>query len=724
MENSFKVIRLTLYPFMAISFVIYVCLYLISPLYVAYKVALLIGLLFTFLLIYLEKPNFKKSINFIFNWKSLCLLIPVFFIILVFGFVLSPLIKHASVDGHEVLGLTALGDYYKHLYVLSAIKDNGLPPHHPFFPSANLSYYYGYYLIPAAVSSVFGLDLSKVFFAYLLFTTFIVLFLAVQLGSIIFRTWYQRLLSLILFIFGTGLDIVPTLIQAKSGNLTANHIEFWSQVLNLSNYLVNNLYTALLWVPQHTLPSLIILVTGLSIILEEKTRLAWLILTIWFCVISSTFVSVTLIIWLGLAFIFIKKSRPTLFVAGLISVCLLFPYLKELTGRTSILSFGFYMTPFKYLPFLPQWANYGLTFFTEYGLILLALPIFIFIYGKKYSFKTTLISLGILLPILIGLFVKSSGFNDFSMRSVLPSQMALPFLMAFTLGDIKKYTWKIYVFLLLLLSFIPSMTGFFYEIHFKLIDRGVIDWPTSELLINLRKTPISNLATISNEDWVFLIPSYGYQPVYSPRLFDSFGYLSESGTKLHFEYANIVNNLFIYPTLGQNLLGVSNSQQEKFLQLEKFFIDQEKLKFIISRSKGAKSGLNPWFQIFELLKIENKNFASNFRLINGFDISKALKSELIFVETNKTSKIFINNNTFDLSRGLWLIAGCNSYEQSHLRLEINNAYILFDINPTVDKNNCAGELYYQSKSEIIEISETSKFKELYKVPVSVTTHSF
>ncbi len=718
MEDYLRLIRLLLYPFLLLSLSIYVCLYIFSPLNLAFQISLFIGLILTLITFFLEKPDWKKLFNLVFNWRSSLLLVPVIFILITFSFVLSPLIKTTLVDGNPVLGLTALGDYYKHLYVLTSIKTSGLPPHHPFFPPSTLSYYYGYYLIPAAFSSVFNLDLAHVFFAYLLTTTFVVLFVIVQLSMALFNTWYQRLLALTLFVFGTGLDIIPTLIQAKTGVLTANHIEFWSQVLNLSNYLVNNIYTMLLWVPQHCLPSLIVLVTGVMFLKERRPSFFWLALVIWFSVISSTFVSVGLVVWLGLIFLLISKARLRLILSGLVATCLLLPYLTELSGRGSILSFGFYMTPFQYLPFLPQWINYFLTFFTEYGLILVAIPVFFIVRGKENRKEATLITLAVGLPIIIGLFVKSSGFNDFSMRSILPSEMALPFLMAFSLKEVATSIWKKAVFFLLLLSFIPAITGFFYEVHFRLIDRGVINTTTSALLLRLRKNPIPNLAVLDNDDWVFLIPSYGYEGVYSPRLFDSNGYLSDSGLKKQISYANLVNDLFVNETLGKDYLEVVRVRRESLQMMNQFFDSYKSLNFLLPKYRGEKSATNSWFKFMELLGTPGSSVSNDYVVFKGTDISDSLSDKNISLNLSLLRKSDSHKSLY-LKKGLWFIVGCSLKDSTVLRLELTDYYTLFDKKVKPNQIICAGNTYYQSNDGNIAISKTSQLDSIYLVPMTI-----
>lgn len=720
MGDHLKLIRLLLYPFLLFSLAIYLCLNLLSPLKFAFQISLPIGLILTFWVYYWERPNWTKSFILLFSWRSFLLLVPVIFLLFTFGFVLSPLVKTIIFEGHRVLGLTALGDYYKHLYVLTAIKTGGLPPHHPFFPSASLSYYYGYYLLPAAISSVFSFDLSRVFFFYLLLTTLIILLVVIRLSMAIFGSWYQRFLSLTLFIFGSGLDIIPTLIQAKAGILTANHIEFWSQILNLNNYLVNNLYTVLLWVPQHSLPSLIVMVTGFMLIKEKKVPLFWLISAIWFCLISSTFVSVSFIIWLGLIFLFLPHTRFRLVISGVMALSLLLPYLIELSSRGSILSFGFYMTPFRYLPFFPAWINYTLTFMTEYGLIILAIPLFYLTRRKKNRTEAALVTLAILLPIVLGLFVKSSGFNDYSMRSVLPSQMALPFLMAYCLARVETSFWKKTLFLILALNLIPSMTGLFYEIHFRLIDRSIIEASTSDLLLNLRHQPVSNLAVIDNGDWIFLIPSYGYQPVYSPRLFDSGGYLAATGLKEQSTYENQVNKLFINRTLGKDYLSVARERQSDIQNLNVFFSGYQTLNFVLPQYRGKKTGFNPWIKVFAAIGVTGNPLTDQYSLYKGIKIDQILKSNKISLNMKHlVKKEPDQNNRFFIRSGLWFVIACRQPKSTHLSLDFTDYYALFDINLDSSQDNCAGDLYYQSKDENITISKTSDFKSLYLVPLRI-----
>ncbi len=718
MDLNLKLIRLMLYPFLIFSLAIYVCLYLLTPLKFAYQASIVSGFICTLIVYILEKPNWANIFGKFFSWKTVLLCIPIVFLILVYGFVLSPLVKIRISDGHEFLGLTALGDYYKHLYILSAVKTEGLPPHHPFFPAANLSYYYGYYLIPSAVSSVFNLDLSRVFLIYLLFTTFIILFVVVQVSVSLFKTWYQRLLTLFLFILGTGLDIVPTLIQAKKGILTANHIEFWSQVLSLNNYIVNNLYTVLFWVPQHSFTSLFVLVTGMMLIKDKKIPILWLVLTVWFCIISSTFVSVALLIWLILAILFLPHFRLGLFVSGVLSILLLLPYIIELGSRGSILSFGFYMTPFVYLSFLPKWINYFLTFFTEYGIILVSIPIFFIIQSKINKKIAWLVTLGVLLPIILGLFVKSSGFNDYSMRSVLPSQMALPFVTAYIIGSVESGWWKKTLFVLLVLNLIPAMIGLFYEIHFRLIDKGEIDSQTSELLVALRKNPVQNLAVLSNEDWVFLIPSYGYQSVTSPRLFDSESYLSNSEIKYQKEYADLVNNIFINEDLGGNFIDVLNGREQRLQKMGLFFNSNRAFNFVVSRFRGVKTDINPLERMLNYSGAGVSSLTDTYLLYSGSSLDDAFRHLKIELRPELLKKEFIDsNNKIYLQSGFQFVIGCSKDKASNLILELNDSVSLFNKKLESGKHLCAGAIYYQPKDGKVYVSQKSEVGEIYVAPI-------
>ncbi len=724
MENNSKTIRLILFPFLIYSLAIYTCLYLVKPLSLAYQISLAIGSIFFAIICYLEKVNILKSLKLLFSWKRLYLYVPILFIVIVFGFVLSPLVKSTIVDGQALLGLSSLGDFYKHLYVLSTVKSGGLPPQHPFFPESSLSYYYGYYLIPAAISSVLKMDLAQVFFLYLLFTVTVILLTVVLLITSLFKTWYQQLLTLTLFLFGTGLDIIPTLIQAKSGVLTANHIEFWAQTLSLSNYLVNNLYTALLWVPQHSLPAIIVLATAIFYLKDKKVPYSWIVLSIWFCFITSTFVSVALVIWFGLLFLFLPKLRLQIFFASLLSFVLLFPYLSGLLDRASVLTFGFHMTPFKYLQQTPYWIDALLTVITEYGFILISIPLFIFIRQKKQKNLIYLISLAITLPILLGLFIKSSGFNDYSMRSVLPSQMAMPFLMSYVLVDINSVVWKKVVFFLVLLSFIPSMTGFFYEVHFKLLDRGVINAQNSKLLIGLRNTPVTNLATISNEDWVFLIPSYGYNPIYSPRLFDSIGYLSKQGEVNQKLYADQVNSLFLNQTHADTPEAVILKRQKDFSYLTNFFQSHQNKNFIISKHKGDKGGINPWYQIISANITAPKEISPGFFIYSGSDLVNSFSASKTDIKQNQIQRLTPNRNQqIFLNQGLWAIVLCNQNATNGLRLEFQESFVAFDTTKDPSPSKCTGDIYYQSVAGNLKLSPSSKFEYLYISPIKVSPNS-
>ena len=146
------------------------------------------------------------------------------------------------------------GDYEKHNAMLRALTElpwpvsyawpPGLDKYEEFRGTAYLIYYYGIYLLPAAVGKILGMMVARVLFS-----------LEILAGIFLAFVWFLRFCEKfkwwlpLIFIFASGLDILGKLFT-KNINLMdgVGHLEWWTDYVFWS---YQSQTTLLFWVPQH-----------------------------------------------------------------------------------------------------------------------------------------------------------------------------------------------------------------------------------------------------------------------------------------------------------------------------------------------------------------------------------------------------------------------------------------------------------------------------------------
>ncbi len=628
----------------------------------------------------------------------------IFFEICTLLFVLSPLVLTQTINGFKFYEFTGINDYYKHVYAITAILNRGLPPVHPYYPNANLSYYYGYYLIPAAIAKVTGVGYNVVMWLYPPLTIALTLAFLYSLSKLFITSKWVRILMVIVLITGTGLDIVPTL-KINSPNI--RHIESWSQELNLG-LIVNNTFMSYLWVPQHVLAALALIYLAYLLHKEKLTILNFILVStgLVYIGLTSFFVAITAVLWLGLFFLKYPEKRYCLILSGVCALALALPYLSQLSNRANL--FYFYTPGFYTFITSQALLNRLLNIIVEYGplalISLLAIP-------NGY------IGLAMLLPILITWFIRTPGPNDFGMRSILPIQLLVPMAVGMIYEKLKSPAARVIFLLILAINLGFSAYGYLYEHVNSWKDRRILTVEDSQLITWARKLPKeTKLAAYQKENWAFYIPPLGWKTLLSPHLYDSGVYIAGNIGSDHGVFETMGRHVFEGTVFGKTPSDVILARLEYWSYLAKYLAWSPFDYFVITQKEWVKKGVNPWFYIFNQMKnkpdlIGDKFAAYQFAPL----VSSVEKYDLQIAKLPK--KIVISGNAFTLDRGLWYIVGCNTKAPSSLILDLEDYFSLFK--SQLDVPGCIGTTLLVSDSDPIRVVKNYSVSQLsaYKVTV-------
>lgn len=634
-------------------------------------------------------------------------LLIIFVYILAKALVLSPVVLTIKQANFEHLQLTDVGDYYKHIFVTTALTQDGIPPSNPYFPQAKLSYYYGYYLIPAAASRVLGVAQNYSLFAFAMLTSLISLSLALFIIFELFKRFYLRLIVFLLIIFGSGMDVLA---------INLSKINFFKSFGDLalkqgaeSGVQLINTYKAFLFVPQHFFAAALTVVLTYYLLKEKKNF--WFLGIGWAFVFFSSFVFPTLIIWILIIFFFNKNLRGLILKSGILSLIILVPYILQVANRQN----SFYFYSFSPTEFIPGnlLANLVITFIVTYGLLIISLLCSFLLLDKSAIRKYLMYSLLVLVPVSLTWFIRSPLFNDFSLRSMIPIQLLIPvlFLKVF---EISKNTWiKKFILMTCIATIFIGTLGFYfeYEDHWK--KRSILHPRDSELLLKLRQTPgKTRLAAVSHDRWVELIPSLSFRKVLSPFLFDSYNYIAGDIANDHAAYENLSVELFIKENSALDFEKLVENQNKNFGQLENFFDKYNADQLIINNQVWYKKDTNPWAAIFIDLGILSKPLTGSFTIFDYQDLKEKLKTKKVEVSP-MPKEIEIKNNSFFLPAGIWYITSCKNPNQTKLKLELEDYYLLFN----QENSNCAGKLFYLKENENLRVNISSTVKEVKAFPI-------
>lgn len=677
---------------------------------------LIVALLFSIVCFRLSFPKTNLK-NKTLNVKQLLydfgpqVLITMFFLISI-AWVISPLFITQTVDGYTFLRFPGIWDYYKHSYVITGINSGGIPPLHPYFPSSNLSYYYGYYLIPAVIAKIFGVAQTTVLFFYVLLTDTLSLIILNWLIRQVIKKTFNRILALSLVFLGAGMDAIPVLTQ----HLPINHLENWFGGHN-TGLIVYNIFTAFLWAPQHIFPTVLALYLIYRLIKKDLSFSLFVLLCV-YIFLSSTFIFLTLIFWLGLVFIFFPYQRRLLLFGGLSSLILIIPYFLQLSSHGNILS-AYSFAPYPFVSsssYLNKLLNFTSTLIVEYGLLLFAFPVLaiLTIHSER---KLLWLFLSTYLPIVITWKVRSGGPNDFGMKTILPVQILLSVAFVYLIDKIPSRLFRSLLLGLTISMISAGLLGFSYEYSLQWKRRYVVDLQTTQLAKAIRRLPPTIvIGSIERGEWVFNIPVLGFRPIYSPSFYDSGVYKSDRDPESGPSYQEIGSNLFVGTTTANSLSELINKRNSYFNNMEQYFNLHPFDILILSNATYVKQGKNIWTQVFNQMGVSSFPITPDYTAYDFLSLVSKLKQYSLTINENQSEKLSAADRKFPLPAGYWFLATCRENLRA-IKLDFEDYFEVFVLDGS---SPCGGNLFYHPNNEDIRLSNNSTVTEIVAIPIKVS----
>lgn len=648
--------------------------------------------------------------------------LPIFIITLIFigslAFITSPLISTKRIGSFTHLQVTSpiIGDYYKHTFVVNALRLHGIPPKDPYFPKADLSYYYGYYLIPAAFAKLFNFYPNITFYYYFLLTDTLVILIITKIIKDNLKKYWSRILALILFLSAAGFDIFASTLSFFLSTQVLEKFGLFN--LNLGIQLNNNL-TAFLFAPQHIFASAYA-IGIIYYLLTEKPKVLFLTTSIAVLFLSSIFVSLLFVFWAILIIIFYRDKRKLLIISGFIALILLTPYFQYLSNRQNPIYFQIFQ-PFAFIANIPfsNIINIFLTFLFEYGPLSSILLIVTLINLKNFDKKRILYFIALVIPFLVTLLFRTRRYNDFSIRTSIPIQFIFPVFWLVYLENIKNNIFKI---LLIILSILTITLGIFSAgKQFSEIwkTRKYLHPKESELLLKVRNLPVKNtLAAIDRDKWVELIPSLGFHDINSPFMFDSFDYFSSPLRKEHDYYGQKAVQLFIDADTNKNVDSLIQDKNNQYKFLFDFFKFFKSDNLIVNNKLWVKNDINPWLIIFKSLGVESTELTYFYTSFNYQDLLNKLAQKKVKIFPEKAVTLQIKERKVDFPKGLWYVISCTD-KPTKIYLEFEDYYQIFNEILGENNKNCAGRLFYLPKEENLVVSNQTTIDSFQAVPLDI-----
>jgi len=639
---------------------------------------------------------------------------PLLFIIvytIVIGLVNSPLLIPQQEGGYSYRRFPGAIDYFKHSYSITAINQSGIPPIHPYFPYRLYSYYYGYYLVPAAITKVTNLPQNTILFFYVCLTDAISMAILYYLVCQITGKKILRLFSLPLLVFGTSLDVIPWLLHLSAPGML--HIENWfgNQATGL---MVYNIYTSLIWAPQHLFPAVISVFLVYQLWQNKKFDYLIFTVSVAFICLSSVFVALTTFFWFLLLFIFKTNLRKFFIISAFFCLLLLIPFYPSLLSQGGLFSF-YLIHPFPFMNdgaplFLRSFVNFSLTALVEYGPVFFILLIFI----KKHSLLKTF--LAIYFPVLITWFIRSSGPNDFSMKSILPVLLLFNLILIKRINDSKHR----YSILIVSVCILFGIAGSGWEYFHLWKKRLLIPLAENELFDKLNELPANyQIAVVDRNEWVFHIPIFTKKTVLSPSLYDAGVYSGRPiEKKYNYDYEDIGQKIFFRQssssTGGQSLVESKNFNLKELSEyLNKFPFNG----LLLPKYQGVKQGLNFWYYLFSKDNIQQTYLTNSYSLFDYQSLKKHVDQTSIFFDFSKTLELTIKDQQLKLPSGFWLVYGCNQPGKPLIKLELEDYYTIF-VDSQESANSCVGNVFYHQSRQSLVVSSSTTISSVYATPLT------
>jgi hypothetical protein len=387
-----------------------------------------------------------------------------------------------------------------HIAELISVARTGIPPTHYYFPSLQLGYYYGSWILPAILGNLpgsFSVSLLRAMGIHVFIQIFTFLGLVYVILQTNFKSAWVRLAGISLFTVMGGFDVFARLPKV-------DYVDWWqldAQWL-IGKIQISQFPTLFSWVPQHLAGGMVLLLlilifknTNLPVVLKLVSTSVLLA----FCFMTSPFVFLALALataivflaewrrlwqnrtrtlgWLAImAVLFLSVTWFAIFVyAGhngkIIPNELRINIFERFRGNTSLNGFMDKTLTMLGLPLVG-----GFMLFIDMGLAFL---IYLFWWGKriisgKPLFNSTEeVLLGVFPPlciILVFLYADQGGGGDLAMRGLIPTQILVVFAAVQVLGDLAGFVqnigWRRWILVYVFLCFFVGQAFSTYtEVH-------------------------------------------------------------------------------------------------------------------------------------------------------------------------------------------------------------------------------------------------------------------
>lgn len=316
-------------------------------------------------------------------------------------------------------------------------------------PDTTLTYYIGYYLVPALIGKV-GFNWEIVRLSVYFYTVFGV-FIGLSIIWIILKN--KKFVSMVVFLLFGGLDVLGYFLVHGFFQKIGLHFEGWTE----AKMQFSSMFTLLSWVPQHFIPGLII-VPLLFNEITHKNRLDTIVAYISLTALWSVFTCFGLILFIPISiFITLRKKGirnviNQINVLSMMSIILLSVFF--LYYKTNVYS-GSGENGFIW-EYIKGWKSYWGLFLFYLLEVNIAFPLLLYIKKIDRSKRTVIIWIIIIVNVIP--IYKVGLMNDFVMRVSIPALIMINLLIASYFSKIQKNK-LLYVFVIIVL-FIGSLTQF------------------------------------------------------------------------------------------------------------------------------------------------------------------------------------------------------------------------------------------------------------------------
>lgn len=296
-------------------------------------------------------------------------------------------------------------DWAKHYAILNLLAELKWWPQNS---DGTLRYYLAWYLVPALVTKITS---AKVGYIVASLGTVLGITLFFNIISPLFSSRKSLLIGVVAFIFFSGADLLGSFLTGFFLEFPKYHLEWWSGWIEYNSNM-----TAVFWVPQHALPSW--LVIGLLLRMNERREL-WIqpVLLVMLTLFWSPFAAIGLVPFGALLCIRHGALRTGLHWQSIGGVLLIgIPMTLFLLSGAS----GIPMGPVWMLGVVqPTGPHFSVPSMLLFLLIETGGPILVFILCRK-AMPTNIALVAIASLMLIPLFHLGHA-NDFGMRASMPA---------------------------------------------------------------------------------------------------------------------------------------------------------------------------------------------------------------------------------------------------------------------------------------------------------------